>query len=318
MSSGQEVGTIFGEGTGPATALLRSPTVLIATIALWGMNVCLFRLFGIDYVHVLTLDLKKQEEERKKRRHKIKGNAVHVEVKPMMEDHNEEPKIHGKKGECDSVEYSDNDDEELTPISLEDSVSKFTSNRNSVNLEITEVKLLGLSVLLMVTLYLTSFVWIRIGRGSTIGAILCFYVLVAAVIILPIPSTAWVRLACTTVLNRAGELLKPRCSCIHGRPKSVPFIDVFFADAMCSMSKVSDSCKMLYKIGCCMTTVAVQCALCTNQSPHIHVPNPSSVIAFRCFSIGECCGYWLATTHIPYHHRLKALSYPPVLRHYPM
>jgi EXS family. len=238
MSSGQEVGTIFGKGTGPATALLRSPTVLIATIALWGMNVCLFRLFGIDYIHVLTLDLKKQEEERKKRRRKIKGGAVHVESKPS-EDHNEEPKNYGsKKEEGDSREYSDDEDDELIPISLEDSVSKF-STRNSPHLEITEVKLLGLSVLLMVTLYTTYFVWIRIGRGSTIGAIFCFYALVATGIMLPIPSTAWVRLACTTVLYRAGELLKPRCSCIHGKPRSVPFIDVFFADAMCSMSKVS-------------------------------------------------------------------------------
>lgn len=65
MSSGQEVGAIFGDGTGPATALLRSPTVIIASIALWGMNVCLFRLFGIDYAYVLLLDVRKAEEKEK-------------------------------------------------------------------------------------------------------------------------------------------------------------------------------------------------------------------------------------------------------------
>jgi len=67
MSSGQEVGAIFGDGAGPATALLRSPTVIIASIALWGMNVCLFRLFGIDYVYILQLDLKKEEDEKKEK-----------------------------------------------------------------------------------------------------------------------------------------------------------------------------------------------------------------------------------------------------------
>jgi hypothetical protein len=57
MSSTQEVGEIFGEGSGPAHAMLRSPTVLIASIGLWGMNVYFFRLFGIDYVRVLKHDL---------------------------------------------------------------------------------------------------------------------------------------------------------------------------------------------------------------------------------------------------------------------
>eukprot|EP00985_Skeletonema_marinoi_P024489 scaffold17055_cov73-Skeletonema_marinoi.AAC.2 len=62
MSSGQEVGEIFGDGSGPAMSLLRSPTVIIAAVGLWGMNVYLFKLFKIDYVHVLTLDLIKEKE----------------------------------------------------------------------------------------------------------------------------------------------------------------------------------------------------------------------------------------------------------------
>eukprot|EP00557_Chaetoceros_sp_GSL56_P003458 CAMPEP_0176504688 /NCGR_PEP_ID=MMETSP0200_2-20121128/16075_1 /TAXON_ID=947934 /ORGANISM="Chaetoceros sp., Strain GSL56" /LENGTH=355 /DNA_ID=CAMNT_0017904153 /DNA_START=20 /DNA_END=1085 /DNA_ORIENTATION=+ len=270
MSSGQEVGTIFGKGTGPATALLRSPTVLIASIALWGMNVCLFRLFGIDYVHVLTLDLKKQEEEKKKRRHKIKGTAAHVEVK-SSEDHNEELKGHGKRGESDSTEYSEDDDDndddskELIPKALEDSVPKFT-NRNSANLEITAwfVSVANGHV------DVTSFLWIRVGRGSTIGAIICFYSIVATGIMFPIPSTAWVRLACATVLNRAGELLKPRCSCLHGKPRSVPFIDVFFADAMCSMSKVFFDWGMLW--------------LLVSYYPQPVPPSAQSIVIPSCFA----------------------------------
>jgi hypothetical protein len=57
MSSTQEVGEIFGAGKGPAHAMMRSPTVLIASIGLWGMNVFFFRIFGIDYVKVLKHDL---------------------------------------------------------------------------------------------------------------------------------------------------------------------------------------------------------------------------------------------------------------------
>ena len=62
MSSTQEVGEIFGAGTGPAHAMLRSPTVLIASIGLWGMNVYFFRVFGIDYVKVLHHDLLKLQD----------------------------------------------------------------------------------------------------------------------------------------------------------------------------------------------------------------------------------------------------------------
>lgn len=64
MSSGQEVGDIFAYGKGPATALLRSPTVIIASIALWGMNILLFRLFGIDHVRVLTGSSVQNEENK--------------------------------------------------------------------------------------------------------------------------------------------------------------------------------------------------------------------------------------------------------------
>ena len=66
MSSTQEVGEIFGEGSGPAHAMLRSPTVLIAGVGLWGLNILIFRIFRINYVKVLKHDLKKlkAEEER--------------------------------------------------------------------------------------------------------------------------------------------------------------------------------------------------------------------------------------------------------------
>lgn len=237
MSSGQEVGTIFGEGAGPATAILRSPTVIIATIALWGMNVCLFRIFGIDYVHVLMLDLKKEEAHNKRKRRKLSNpkeakEEKEIELTPFLNEKH-----------FNSNSASDEDDSDAHSKSDESFVEKMPKRQHY---EITEVKLLSLSALLMITLYTTSYVWIQIFRGSTIGAIFCFYFMVMIGAILPLPSTAWIRLAFKTVLERVGEILKPRCSCVHGKPKPVPFIDVFFADAMCSMSKVFFDWGMLW------------------------------------------------------------------------
>ena len=57
MSSSQEVGQIFGEGTGPAISLLCSPTVFISVIGLWGVSIWTFQTWGIAYKHVLLLDI---------------------------------------------------------------------------------------------------------------------------------------------------------------------------------------------------------------------------------------------------------------------
>mmetsp|Transcript_11104 Transcript_11104/g.16829 ORF Transcript_11104/g.16829 Transcript_11104/m.16829 type:complete len:544 (-) Transcript_11104:150-1781(-) len=246
MSSGQEVGAIFGDGAGPATALLRSPTVIIASIALWGMNVCLFRLFGIDYVYILQLDLKKEEDEKKRKKKTItKGGIITHDEVPSRKD--EAGRAGGDKimGEGDTSEEGV---ELLTPggKNLSDKAVSTTSGRYGSNYDITENKLLSLAFILIVTLYFTSFVWIDIGRGSTFGAIFFFYSLVLVGILLPFPSTAWMRLAARTVLQRAGALLRPRCSCLFGKPRPVPFIDVFFADAMCSLSKVFFDWGMLW------------------------------------------------------------------------
>ena len=264
MSSGQEVGTIFGDGAGPATTILRSPTVIIATIALWGMNVCLFRMFGIDYVHVLMLDLKKEEAQQKRKRRKSSNleenlnnnkEEKEIEMTPFL---NEKP-FNGSA--------SDDEDSDVISRSDESFVAKIPKRSQY---EITEVKLLSLSALLMVTLYSTSYVWIQIFRGSTIGAIFCFYFMVIVGAIIPISSTAWIRLALKTVLIRVGEILKPRCSCLHGKPKPVPFIDVFFADAMCSMSKVFFDWGMLW--------------LMAAYYPHPVPPTGSSIIVPSCFA----------------------------------
>lgn len=207
MSSGQEVGEIFGSGTGPATALLRSPTVIIASVGLWGMNVYLFRLFRIDYVKVLTLDLLKERE----------GQGVHSE-----------------------------DDESVS--SHGSSVTRRSSGKqrhDGKNNEVTGSKLVIFSLGLLALLHFSTKLYINVLNGSAIGAIFAFYTAVAIGIALPLDGTKWIRLACGTVGHRALELVNPRCFCFSGGhvvPRAIPFIDVFFADAMCSVSTNGGKC----------------------------------------------------------------------------
>lgn len=220
MSSSHEVGEIFGEGNGPASALLRSPTVIIAAIGLWGMNVYLFRLFGIDYVHVLTLDLINKEKE-------MNANGKTTVLPPGI------------------------------------SASKSPSSRNGGantngggggppadhSSEVTWSRFVILSLSLLILLHLTAIFWIDVLGGSTIGAIFAFYTCVAIGIAMPLPSTDWIRHACMTVYHRTVELIHPRCYCFQsGIPRAVPFIDVFFADILCSLSKVFFDWGMLWHL----------------------------------------------------------------------
>jgi len=215
--STQEVGQIFGEGSGPANAMLRSPTVIIASIGLWGMNVYFFRLFKINYVKVLNADLVKEQRE----------------LKGLAEDY--------ENGDADDSSLSKEDQEPL--VRAASTIPQ--GNR------ITEGKLLCLSVLLLCLLHLTTYIWMNVlGRG-TIGAVFCFYGAVSFAIIFPLPSTRWLRISTVLVLQRAFELVHPRCSCFFmpaNGPRPIPFIDVFFADAMCSFSKVFFDWGMLWHL----------------------------------------------------------------------
>lgn len=299
MSSTQEVGQIFGEGSGPATAMLRSPTVIIASIGLWGMNVYFFRLFGIDYVRVLNYDLVKERESKnktspqsgtgviasapssggsashldgtggKKTADKSKGKKVisdkESDVEPDFSDNHITPLANGSdemvaeipkktshlttqestptvtarhriNGSTESA-HNQEEEEEIEPLTPKKACNNGVEP--SGNNDVTSSKLLGLSFLLLVLLHVTTFFWIRIlGRG-TIGAIFAFYGAVTIGVVLPFPTTRWLRTACVIVLQRALELIYPRSACVTGdAPRPIPFIDVFFADGMCSLSKV--------------------------------------------------------------------------------
>jgi len=184
MSSTQEVGPIFGEGEGPAQAMLRSPTVLIASIGLWGMDIFFFRLFKLDYVSILNLDLVKEREAL--------------------------------------------------------GIKSSTSIPSSQN-RITAIKCIYLSFFLLSLLHLAEYIYVNLYNGSSIGATFFFYALFILAITFPLTTTRWIRIATLLVLERSWALIKPRCSCIiisPNGPRPIPFIDVFYADAMCSLSKV--------------------------------------------------------------------------------
>ena len=90
-------------------------------------------------------------------------------------------------------------------------------------------------------LFLNS-AWIEVLNGGMIGAVFAFYGVVALFIIVPLRCNRWLRRATALVLGRCWELINPRCHCIYNDgttpPRIVPFVNVFFADAMCSLSKV--------------------------------------------------------------------------------
>ena len=246
MSSGQEVGEIFGDGSGPATALLRSPTVIIAAVGLWGMNVYLFRLFGIDYAHVLTLDLIKEKEANEKGEGKqddasTSGDTCSIGSSNSAAGLNLE-KRHGHSSNSST-----------TPDHSPGSASKKHYGNNEKAAaegdQVTAGKLITFSLSLLLLLHLSTVIWIDYIGGSAIGAIFAFYTSVVVGIVVPFPSSAWIRTACVTVFHRAFELINPRCFCLQsGIPRAVPFIDVFFADAMCSLSKVFFDWGMLWHV----------------------------------------------------------------------
>ena len=250
MSSSHEVGEIFGEGNGPASALLRSPTVIIAAIGLWGMNVYLFRLFGIDYAHVLTLDLIKEKENTSG------GGGGEV---GSSKDNNGSSSS-SMSSSVLSMSPSPGSASKNHPHHHHLGASSAIGNNNNNNNgqgggnagdhgEVTWGKLVVLSLSLLMLLHLTAILWMDVIGGSTIGAIFAFHTSVVVGIALPLPSTAWIRTACATVFHRTFELLHPRCYCLQaGIPRAVPFVDVFFADILCSLSKVFFDWGMLWHV----------------------------------------------------------------------
>lgn len=231
MSSGQEVGDIFGQdaGYGPSTSLLRSPTVLISSIGLWGMNILLFRHFGIDHVRVLSGVLTSSEDAH---------------------------------GGSSGSSLTNGDSTTLSSNGTKSSSSSSTTT--TADQGVTALKCFALSLALLAHLNMTTYVYIHtVPGGTAVGALFLFYVTVAVAAATPCRSNKWIRDALGVVCYRAAELLRPRCQCVaeldassssssraarSPPPRPIPFVDVFFADAMCSLSKVFFDWGMLWHL----------------------------------------------------------------------
>uniref|UniRef100_A0A7S1C0L3 EXS domain-containing protein n=1 Tax=Corethron hystrix TaxID=216773 RepID=A0A7S1C0L3_9STRA len=87
-----------------------------------------------------------------------------------------------------------------------------------------------------------EYVWMHVLDGSSLGAILLFYGAAASFVI----QNEDVRHCLSVVSRRAAVLLWPRCR--SAAPVHVAFVDVFFADAMCSLSKVFFDWGMIWTI----------------------------------------------------------------------
>lgn len=235
MSSTQEVGEIFGEGSGPAHAMLRSPTVLIAAVGLWGLNILVFRIFRINYVKVLKYDLIKLKAEHD--RENDDDDSVTVTSMPGSPA---PTSLHVKKLSENSLP-DDRDDENTGVV---DHILNALDSPSGVpvNDAITWNRLVTFSALLLFMLHFTTHIWMEVLGGGFIGAVFSFYGSVITVILLPIPSLQWLRKSFVICFQRCFELINPRCHCLSNDwtkiPRPIPFVDVYFADAMCSLSKV--------------------------------------------------------------------------------
>mmetsp|Transcript_29740 Transcript_29740/g.71612 ORF Transcript_29740/g.71612 Transcript_29740/m.71612 type:complete len:523 (+) Transcript_29740:240-1808(+) len=239
MSSTQEVGDIFGDGRGPAQAMLRSPTVLIVSVGLWGMNIFLFNLFRINYRYVLKHDLL---WERK--REKIKRENSQPKLSTMM------TRTNARNSSFDTDDADNRSQHSRSPSSIdssnltldvlltEDDSHFHDDHSNTSGASITWYKLVAFSISLLFVLHFTTHLWMESLGRSSIGAVFSFYGAVLLYILIPFPSTKWLKRAVHITLQRCLELLTPRFHNSQQYLRPIPFIDVFFADAMCSLSKV--------------------------------------------------------------------------------
>lgn len=308
MSSTQEVGDIFGQGAGSAQAMLRSPTVLILCVGLWGMNIFFYRLFGLDYKYILNYDLveiekEELEKERDRAIPKDSNSSTTFRTRRRIFDGLAETPISSRSFESlsDAEEANDLELIETTgvssgkpssrhahlhplpsfpkksrsassanPITTPPSIKKLKQSprdgiRSSVVLPtavelpplefgavIVWYKLVLFSVVLLFLLHSSTHYWMDHLHRSSIGAVFFFYISVVVYIFTPLQQNAWLRRAFLIVTKRIWALVYPRCSCIflagtNHSPRRIPFVDVFFADAMCSLSKVFFDWGMLAK-----------------------------------------------------------------------
>ena len=271
MSSTQEVGDIFGQGKGSAQAMLRSPTVLILCVGLWGMNLFFYKLFGLDYKYILNYDLVeiRKEELRKERtngsttrggggasgglfQRRKKGGYHETATEENDLELTESGALSPRHGRSPSGVIPKNPSETnnaaqrdlalpdmASPSKSAPTTATATSPNSNLDFgaQIKWFKLVLFSVILLLLLHTSTHYWMDHLHRSSIGAVFFFYVSMLAYICFPVSQNVWLRRSLKIVGQRIWALIHPRCSCItlagtNIVPRRVPFVDVFFADAM--------------------------------------------------------------------------------------
>ena len=236
----------------PEDALLRSPTVLIAFLGLWGLNVSIFERLGIDY-------------------------------KEALDD---------SAGACSSVSsssVSSVSSSSSLPLALTDassssgnssSLSSSSSSSYSSTTSGLPPPLLAspppssivlLSLLLLLFLNLIQFLWIDVLNGLPLVSVALFYAWTLAVVVLSPKhqATMWVSrdlrrlsaIVADIIIGRSEQGGKRAAAAAvlpggagktrtqGGGAAATSFRDVFVADAMCSVSKVFYDWGILIMLG---------------------------------------------------------------------
>jgi len=219
------------------------------------MNIYLFKLFNIDYNYVLTFDLLKEQRELlgKVGSDDEDGREVEDGNGSVCSGNSNNQSLLNRQSNKQAGLTKSNKRTSTTTTDKNDKQYGRRDHTQNIDSEITSSKLILLSLSLLLTLHISTVLWIDYIGGTSIGAIFTFYILVLIGILLPIQSTSWIRIALTTIFHRAFELIHPRCFCLQGNnvlPRAIPFVDVFFADAMCSLSKVFFDWGMLWHVSC--------------------------------------------------------------------
>ncbi|GMH87333.1 hypothetical protein TrVE_jg12447 [Triparma verrucosa] len=258
----QEIGNIFAqasrEGEGlPHDPLLRSPTILILFIALWGIDVYVFHRLRLDWRK--AMDLPSQGDTNG-------SNGSSSNNGNDCEDGDIELlRTSGAQHQQTSTASSDDDDTQaITPVPHEDdddddranllnhAVSRSSSgNRNSnstndISANVTSLKSSGadkillLSASLFLLLYVTQFVCLNVLSGSGLFATISFYLLVFVLSLSTSPSAAFPRSLFFSLLEHLAAIAT------GGRD----FLHVFLADALCSLSKIFFDLGLLFSLVC--------------------------------------------------------------------
>ncbi|GMI40897.1 hypothetical protein TrCOL_g4351 [Triparma columacea] len=224
----------------PTSALLRSPTVIILFIGLWGVNIAILDRFGLSYKRAFGFLKGKTNAGNSTGRIAVHDNNSNddkgVEMTQTIKSDNIKNKMRAlshAQSALDALSHleigNSNDEEDQDNLPLL-SPSPSSSSPTSVPPPSITSDITLVSVGLLVLLYLTQLTWITLFSGGVLGASLMFYAYTFVVILSSPPNTITgrMRVKLRVFITILWEIV---CG-------ARDFVHVFVADALCSLSKV--------------------------------------------------------------------------------